>query len=100
MTSGRPLKFQSVAELNAKIESYFNNCDPHTEPRRVEDGVKQDGSTNWAAREVMTEQRPYTIMGLAYTIGTTRDTLIDYESGVHDEKADDFDESGVRFPTL
>lgn len=94
---GRPLKFESVAELNAQIESYFNKQDPHSEERRVEDGVNLKGETIWTMREVMTDQRPYTIMGLAYHLRTSRDTLLDYESGMHDEKADDFDETGERF---
>lgn len=93
---GRPLKFETVAELKQLIETYFNTCDPHTEMRRVETGVKQDGTTNWATREVMTEQRPYTVLGLARALKTTRDTLIDYESGKYDDR-DDTDPSGDRF---
>jgi hypothetical protein len=93
---GRPLKFATVAELKQQIETYFNQCDPHTEMRRVPDGVKQDGSTNWVTREVMTEQRPYTILGLCRQLKTTRDTLLDYESGKYDDR-DDSDESGERF---
>lgn len=93
---GRPLKFKTVAELKAQIETYFNSCDPHTEMRRVEDGVKQDGSTNWVTREVMTDQRPYTVLGLARALRTTRDTLIDYESGKYDDR-DDTDETGDKF---
>lgn len=94
---GRPLKFQSVAALKVQIDSYFNKQDPHTEMRRVEDGVKPDGSTNWITREIMTDQRPYTIMGLAYHLRTSRETLLDYESGMHDDKADDIDEAGESF---
>lgn len=93
---GRPLKFQTVAELKDKIETYFNTCDPHTENRRVEAGVKNDGTTNWIVREVMTEQRPYTILGLARALKTNRDTLLDYESGKYDDR-DDSDNSGDRF---
>lgn len=93
---GRPLKFETVAELKQLIETYFNTCDPHTEMRRVETGVKQDGTTNWATREVMTEQRPYTVLGLARALKTTRDTLIDYKSGKYDDR-DDTDPSGDRF---
>lgn len=94
---GRPLKFESVADLKNQIETYFNQCDPHSAQRRMEDGVKADGATNWVTREVMTDQRPYTIMGLAYHLKTSRETLLDYESGVHDEKADDIDETDERF---
>ncbi|MDR6794724.1 hypothetical protein J2X12_004128 [Pseudarthrobacter oxydans] len=93
---GRPLKFESVAELKQQIETYFNVCDPHTEMRRVETGIKPDGSTNWGTREVMTEQRPYTILGLCRQLKTTRETLLDYESGKYDDR-DDSDESGDKF---
>lgn len=94
---GRPLKFKSAQQLKELIDSYFNRQDPHTETRRVEDGVRPDGTTNWVMREVMTPQRPYGIMGLAYAIGTNRETLLDYESGKHDEKADDYDEDSLTF---
>ncbi|RAN78005.1 hypothetical protein B5P43_18410 [Bacillus sp. SRB_336] len=93
---GRPLKFKTVADLKNQIETYFNRCDPHTESRRLEDGTKLDSSTNWVTREVMTEQRPYTILGLARALKTSRETLLDYESGLYDDR-DDSDESGERF---
>ncbi|KUM39005.1 terminase small subunit [Arthrobacter sp. EpRS71] len=93
---GRPLKFATVAELKQQIETYFNTCDPHTEMRRVESGVKNDGTTNWVTREVMTDQRPYTILGLARALKTSRETLLDYESGKYDDR-DDADESGDTF---
>jgi hypothetical protein len=93
---GRPLKFKTVGELKNQIETYFNLCDPHTEMRRVDTGTKNDGSTNWITQEVMTAQRPYTILGLARALKTTRETLLDYESGMHDDK-DDTDASGERF---
>lgn len=94
---GRPLKFKSVAELKDKIESYFNQQDPHTEMRRVEAGVRNDGTTNWAVREIMTEQRPYGINGLAYHLNTSRETLNDYASGKYDAQAEDYDETGATF---
>ena len=51
---GRPAKFNSVAELQGKIEAYFKKCD-------------QEGE-------------PYTVTGLALALGTTRRTLLDYEN--------------------
>lgn len=50
---GRPLKFQSVEELQLLIDSYF---------------LKMDN-----------EKRPYTITGLALALDTFRDVLLDYE---------------------
>ena len=51
--SGRPLKYQSVVELQEDINKYFAECD--------ENG------------------KPYTVSGLAYALGTNRQTLINYE---------------------
>lgn len=83
---GRPLKFASAEELQNRIDEYFADCDPHTEQKLVENGVNSKGATVWVTREVMTEQKPYTITGLALALDTTRDTLIDYESGRYDDK--------------
>lgn len=53
MPAGRPLKFQSVKELQAKIDDYFSTCDLGEEP--------------------------YTITGLALALDTSRETLCEYE---------------------
>ena len=53
MTSGRPLKFSSVEELQDKIDKYFASCDE--------------------------QEEPITITGLALALDTTRETLCDYE---------------------
>lgn len=50
---GRPLKFQSVVELERMIAGYFKKRDENKEP--------------------------YTITGLAVALDTTRRTLLDYE---------------------
>ena len=51
--SGRPLKFDSVEEMQKAIDKYFAECDE--------------------------KQKPYTVSGLAYALNTTRRTLLDYE---------------------
>jgi len=51
--SGRPLKFNSVEELQEKIDRYFASCDE--------------------------QEEPITITGLALALDTTRETLCDYE---------------------
>lgn len=83
--AGRPLKFESVADLKTKIEEYFGNCDPHVEKRLI---LKQkaNGDSYSAESEVITDQEPYTITGLARSLATTRETLLDYESGKYDNK--------------
>ena len=51
---GRPLKFENAAELQIKIDDYFNFCDE--------------------------KGKPYTITGLALALDTCRDTLLEYEN--------------------
>lgn len=58
--SGRPLKYQSVEDMQRDIDKYFAECDE--------------------------KQKPYTVSGLAYALGTNRQTLINYE-----DKRDFFD---------
>lgn len=53
MTAGRPLKFQSVEELQKQIDEFFADCDAKKEP--------------------------YTITGLALALDTTRKSLCEYE---------------------
>lgn len=75
---GRPLKYKSVDELQVAIDSYFDSCDPHLESRLVESGINERGETIFAQRKVMTEQKPYTVSGLARAIGLSRQALLDY----------------------
>lgn len=49
----RPLKFESVADLDNSIIVYFNDC--------------------------MEKKRPLTVTGLALALDTTRETLLDYQ---------------------
>lgn len=58
MASGRPLKFKSVEELQEKIDDYF--C-----------SFNKDG-LNYGS--------PVTITGLALALGTSRETLCNYEA--------------------
>jgi predicted transcriptional regulator len=53
MTVGRPLKYTSVEEMQKDIDQYFAECDE--------------------------KNKPYTVSGLAYALGTTRRTLLDYQ---------------------
>lgn len=75
---GRPLKFKTVEELDLAANAYFDSCDPHVEKRLVDGGVNQKGETIWLQRAVLTEQKPYTIAGLAVALGINRRTLLDY----------------------
>lgn len=81
--SGRRFVFTKPDELKNKIQSYFDNCDPHKEKRLVESGVNAKGDTIFAEREIMTEQIPYTITGLALHLGVSRNTLLNYRDPEH-----------------
>jgi len=62
---GRPLKFKTVDDLDMAIQLYFDKQDPHVEKRMVATGVSSSGGTMFDTREVLTEQKPYTMTGLA-----------------------------------
>lgn len=53
MSVGRPLKYQSAEEMKKDIDKYFDECKEN--------------------------ERPLTVSGLAYALGTNRQTLINYE---------------------
>ena len=52
MPGGRPLKIESVEELNRKVKGYFDDCEK--------------------------SGRPLTMNGLAYALDITRQTLLNY----------------------
>jgi len=75
---GRPLAFKSVAELDQSISAYFADCDPHLEDQMIQVGTSLKGQATWGLREVMTEQKPYLMSGLAYHLNVDRKTLLNY----------------------
>ncbi|CAH0190927.1 DNA-packaging protein [Rhodococcoides fascians] len=75
---GRPLRYETLAELEQAITAYFNDCDPHLTKRMVETGTTGEGEAMFGLRNVMTEQRPYTMSGLAHALKISRQTLLDY----------------------
>lgn len=93
--AGRPLKFNDPAELQKKIDAYFKECDPHlienkTEWVQARDSSgslkKDENGLNYYVKvthDVMTEQIPYKITGLAVALDTDRRTLLDYENGTY-----------------
>lgn len=85
---GRPFKFTDPKALGLKIQNYFDACDPHIEKRLVENGLNQKGDTIFMEREIMTEQIPYTITGLALELGVARQTLLNYRDRDHWDNAD------------
>lgn len=76
---GRPLKFQTVEELDRAIQNYFAEQDPHTMSALVETGRDSKGNMLFDTRTVLTDQKPYTMTGLARALGVDRKTLLNYK---------------------
>ena len=91
---GRPLKFQSVEELETAINLYFDDCDKCVDTRvwshdAIEEQAGKRVCTNcWGGEKskgclLVSGQfrmpRPYTVTGLALWLNTTRQTLLDYQ---------------------
>jgi len=107
---GRPLLFETVEDLQKKIQAYFDDCKPHPEERviyrwkqkdvqkRVRDEktgklvtktVKEDDLTQRPDEEMqwhITQPKVMTVSALAVFLGTSRETLINYQ-----EKPEFFD---------
>ena len=76
---GRPLKFKTVEELDLAIQNYFAEQDPHTMSALVETGRDSKGNMLFDTRTVLTEQKPYTMHGLARALDVDRKTLLNYK---------------------
>lgn len=66
----RPPKYKTVEELQAVVEEYFAHCD-----NRIKEVHKPDGETYGYSNP-----EPYTMSGLAYYLGMSRQALIDYKN--------------------
>lgn len=80
---GRPLKYTTLLELETIVQAYFRECDPHKERKLVQQEITlKNGSKSWqiVEREVLTEQEPYTMAGLARRLGMARSTLMEYKA--------------------
>lgn len=66
---GRPLLFKDKKSLQLAIDDYFNSCFEKVEI--------EDRSGNIKIKNV--QIKPFTIAGLAYALGTNRQTLLNYE---------------------
>jgi hypothetical protein len=78
---GRPLKFSSPEELQAKIDAYFESCWDEVivrGPKGAIMTVNQETGQEEPLKEKV-QIRPYTITGLAVALDTSRTVLLDYE---------------------
>lgn len=91
---GRPLKFETVEELETQINLYFDDCDKREDTRvwSHDEIIEQEGKrvcTNcWQGERTkgcllvsgyLKLPRPYTVTGLAVWLDTSRQTLLNYE---------------------
>lgn len=84
---GRPLKFKTPKQLQKRIEEYFRSCWEQKVDmfgNKIFEKVKGKKTT----KPIMVQKRPYTITGMAVALGTTRETLLDYEAKYGDEFSD------------
>lgn len=81
--AGRPFVFTNAEKLQAQIKDYFDLQDPHTEQKMKKTGENSKGEPMYGTREILTEQQPYTVTGLARHLGVSRDTLRNYTQYKH-----------------
>jgi len=65
MPAGQPLKFKTVKILKKKCDQYFHDCLYE---------IDEDGN-----EQLRKNQIPLTVTGLALALGTSRETLMNYE---------------------
>lgn len=66
---GRPPTFTSVEEMQEKIDEYFDYCDNRTKDIFI---------PKLGDHVTMNDPEPYTMSGLAYFLGMSRRSLVDY----------------------
>jgi hypothetical protein len=89
-----PMKFESVEELQQKIDDYFLSClspimetIPNPDYDLDGDKIANEDIPKYIERHkrnakgdlMYTQHEPYTISGLAYALGTSRTTLLEYQ---------------------
>jgi len=65
---GQPLKFKTPEELERKINNYFDKCD-----KRKKEIINKKGELVY-----ISSPEPYTMSGLAYSLGVDRETILNY----------------------
>lgn len=74
---GRPRLYDNVEDLQKDIQEYFDSCWQYKFNKDGEVVIDEYGNPIW------TQTIPYTMSGLAYAIGMSRQSLLNYEE---DEK--------------
>jgi len=77
---GRPLKFKKVLDLEKAINKYFKSCWRQKVDMFGNPVFIKDEKGKKTKKKVLEQFKPFTVTGLAVALGTTRETLIDYEA--------------------
>jgi hypothetical protein len=74
---GRPLKFKTPEEMQVEIDKYFDSC---FRPVRVfiKDTNKYINLTDENEEIIKEQYKPFTMSGLAYALGMSRQALLNY----------------------
>lgn len=74
---GRPLKFKTPEEMQVEIDKYFDSC---FRPVRVfiKDTNKYINLTDENEEIIKEQYKPFTMAGLAYALGMSRQALLNY----------------------
>lgn len=74
---GRPLKYETPEEMQEAIDKYFDSC---FKPVRVfiKDTNKYINLTDENGDEIKEQYKPFTMSGLAYALGMSRQALLNY----------------------
>jgi len=85
MKRSRPLKFQSLEELDKKIQDYFNSCfedkwfDVEKRSKKGKLLLDKNGKPKTTPILKKVQIKPISITGLAVALNTSRQTLLNYE---------------------
>ena len=76
-SGGRPLKFGSPEELQARIDQYFSSCEGQLLTKKEADG-REVPVLDKHDKPVIVGEKPQTITGLAHALGMTRRGFLNY----------------------
>lgn len=74
---GRPLKYETPEEMQVKIDKYFDSC---FRPVMVfnKDKSQYEIVKDYEGNIIKEQYRPFTMAGLAYALGMSRQALLNY----------------------
>lgn len=75
---GRPPIYETPEQMQQVIDEYFAECNPHVVEYQHFEKMK-NGQYKLKTTKKISHQVPYTISGLAYALGMSRQALLDYE---------------------